>query len=147
MNDAAAVLALMGVEKAEEMGLEVMAKIRAFATAGVDPRYMGLGPVPATRKALKKAGLELEDIDLIELNEAFASQAIGVIENFKEMGLPSEDIINVNGGAIALGHPIGCSGARLATTLIYEMKRRGVKLGLATACVGGGMGSTLIIES
>ncbi len=147
MNDAAAVLALMGVEKAEEMGLEVMAKIKAFATAGVDPRYMGLGPVPATRKALKKAGLELEDIDLIELNEAFASQAIGVIENFKEMGLPSEDIINVNGGAIALGHPIGCSGARLATTLIYEMKRRGVKLGLATACVGGGMGSTLIIES
>ncbi len=146
MNDAAAMVALMSVEKAREMGLEVMAKIRSFATVGVDPRYMGLGPVPATKKALKKAGLELKDIELIELNEAFAAQAIAVIRDFKEMGLLSQDIINVNGGGIALGHPIGCTGARLINTLLYEMRRRGARLGLATACVGGGMGGAMIIE-
>lgn len=146
MNDAAAVLALMAVSRAKELGLEVMAKIRSFATVGVDPRYMGLGPVPATAKALQKGGLKLKDIELIELNEAFAAQAIGVIRDFKEMGLVSEDIVNVNGGAIALGHPIGGTGARLVTTLAYEMRRRGARLGLATACVGGGMGGTMIIE-
>lgn len=146
MNDAAAMVALMSVEKAREMGLEVMAKIRSFATVGVDPRYMGLGPVPATKKALKKAGLELKDIELIELNEAFAAQAIAVIRDFEEMGLLSQDIINVNGGGIALGHPIGCTGVRLITTLVHEMRRRGARLGLATACVGGGMGGAMIIE-
>ncbi len=146
INDAAAAVALMSLEKAREMGLEVMAKIRSFATVGVDPRYMGLGPVPATRKALKKAGLELKDIDLIELNEAFAAQAIAVIRDFEEMGLISEDIVNVNGGGIALGHPIGGTGVRLITTLVHEMRRRGARLGLATACVGGGMGGAMIIE-
>lgn len=146
MNDAAAVVALMSVTKAREMGLEIMGRIRSFATVGVDPRYMGLGPVPATQKALKKAGLELKEIELVELNEAFAAQAIAVIREFREMGLVSEDIINVNGGGIALGHPIGCTGARLVTTLVYEMRRRGARLGLATACVGGGMGGTMIIE-
>ena len=146
MNDAAGGVALMSVEKAREMGRQVMAKIKSFATVGVDPRYMGLGPVPATQKALKKAGLELKDIELIELNEAFAAQAVAVIRDFKEMGLVSEDIINVNGGGIALGHPIGCTGVRLITTLVYEMRRRGAKLGLATACVGGGMGGAMIIE-
>jgi len=146
MNDAAAIVALMSAEKAQEMGFEPMAKIRAFAVAGIDPAYMGLGPVPATVKALKKAGLELKDIDLIELNEAFAAQAIAVLREYEELGLRDTRIVNVNGGAIALGHPIGCTGTRLVTTLVHEMKRRGVKRGLASACVGGGMGGAIIVE-
>jgi len=146
MNDAAAVVALMSRQKAEELGLECWARVVSYAVAGVDPRYMGIGPVPATDAALKKAGLEMKDIDLIELNEAFAAQAIAVIREWENRGLRSQDIINVNGGAIALGHPIGATGGRLVVTLIHEMRRRDSRLGIASACVGGGMGGTLIIE-
>jgi len=114
-----------------------------MASAGVDPRYMGLGPIPATRKALEKAGLTLDDIGLIELNEAFAAQSIACI---KELGL-NEEIVNVNGGAIALGHPVGSSGARIVVTLVHEMKKRGVKYGLATLCIAGGLGQAIIVEA
>ncbi len=147
LNDGAAALVLMAAEKAEELGLEPLAQWRASAAAGVDPRTMGLGPVPATRKALKRAGISLEEIDLVELNEAFAVQSLAVM---RELGLNPE-ITNVNGGAIALGHPLGCSGARILTTLIYEMRRRkaaGQKMryGLATLCVGVGQGEATIVE-
>ena len=144
-NDGAAAVLLMSEEKAAELGYKPLVKIRAIAAAGVDPRIMGMGPVPATAKALKMAGLTLDDIELIELNEAFAAQSLGCI---REMGLEDRmDIINVNGGAIALGHPIGCSGARIVVTLIHEMKKRGVKLGLATLCIAGGMGMATIVEA
>ncbi len=146
MNDAAAVLVLMSREKAESLGMECRARVVSHAVAGVDPRYMGIGPVPSTDLALKKAGLELKDIDLIELNEAFAAQAIAVQREWDSRGLRSRDIVNVNGGGVALGHPIGATGARLAVTLLYEMERRDLRWGLASACVGGGMGGTLIIE-
>lgn len=146
MNDAAAVLVLMSREKAEALGLECRARVVSHAVAGVDPRYMGIGPVPSTDLALKKAGMELKDIDLIELNEAFAAQAIAVQREWVSRGLRSRDIVNVNGGGVALGHPIGATGARLAVTLLYEMERRDLRWGLASACVGGGMGGTLIIE-
>lgn len=142
INDGAAALVVMSEEKAKALGLEPLAYVVAAASAGVDPSVMGTGPVPATRKALAKAGLTIEDIDLIEANEAFAAQALAVA---KELQMPEEKV-NVNGGAIALGHPIGASGARILTTLLYEMKRRQSKYGLATLCIGGGQGAALIVE-
>jgi 3-oxoadipyl-CoA thiolase len=143
LNDGAAALLLMSEAKAAELGLKPLARVIASAAAGVPPRIMGLGPVGATHKALQRAGLQLADIGLVELNEAFAVQSLAVIE---DLGLNPE-IVNVNGGAIALGHPLGCSGARILTTLLYEMKRRGnVKFGLATLCVGVGQGEATIVE-
>ncbi len=142
INDSAAALVLMSSSKASEMGLEPMARIRSYASAGVDPAYMGTGPIPATRKALKKAGLDIGELDLIELNEAFASQSLACI---KELGLDHSKT-NPNGGAIALGHPIGASGARILVTLLHEMRRREARIGLATLCIGGGQGCALIVE-
>jgi 3-oxoadipyl-CoA thiolase len=147
LNDGACALVLMSAERAEALGIEPMAHWVASAAAGVDPRTMGLGPIHATRKALERANVSLDDIDLIELNEAFAVQALAVMN---ELGFRHE-ITNVNGGAIALGHPLGCSGARILTTLIYEMRRRAaagqqMKYGLATLCVGVGQGEATIIE-
>ena len=132
----------MTEEKARQLGLKPIARFVSHATAGVDPGIMGLGPVPAVRMALKKAGLSLDDIGLIELNEAFAAQSLGCI---RELGL-NMDIVNVNGGAIALGHPVGSSGCRIVVTLVHEMRKRGVKYGLATLCAAGGMGTADIIE-
>jgi acetyl-CoA C-acetyltransferase len=132
----------MTEDKAKELGLKPMVYFRSQAAAGVDPRYMGLGPVESTRKALKRAGLTLDQIGLIELNEAFAAQSLAVI---KETGF-NQDILNVNGGAIALGHPLGATGARLLTTLIYEMRRRNTKYGLATLCIAGGLGLANVLE-
>ncbi len=145
INDGAAAILVMSAEKAKELGLKPMVKVVSYASAGVDPKIMGIGPVPATRKALQKAGLTLKDIDLIEANEAFAAQTLAVAA---DLGFDSENVnVNVNGGAVALGHPIGASGARIFTTLIHEMKKReDVKRGLATLCVGGGMGAALIVE-
>ncbi len=147
LNDGSCALVLMSAAKSEELGIKPLARWVASAAVGIDPRVMGLGPVSATRKALSRAGLTLADIDLAELNEAFAVQSIAVL---RELGL-SEDITNVNGGAIALGHPLGCSGARLLTTLIHEMHRRAdegqqMRYGLATLCVGVGQGEATIIE-
>ncbi|MDI3547518.1 MAG: acetyl-CoA C-acetyltransferase [Halanaerobiales bacterium] len=142
INDGAAALVLMSAEKARELGVTPLARIKAYASAGVDPAIMGIGPVPATRKALKKADLKVEDLDLVEANEAFAVQSIAVL---KELGLNPEKV-NVNGGAIALGHPIGASGARILVTLLHEMKKRDVKYGLATLCIGGGQGVATIVE-
>ena len=142
INDAAAAVLLMTKEKAKALNLEPMGTIRSYAAGGVDPAYMGLGPIPAVRKALKKAGVTLNDIGLIELNEAFASQAIACI---RELQFDMEKT-NVNGSGISLGHPIGCSGARLIVTLLHEMKRRKVNLGLASLCIGGGQGMAMIIE-
>lgn len=143
LNDGAAALLVMSEEKAQALGLKPMARILSSAAAGVPPRTMGLGPVQAVQKALTRANLQLKDIGLVELNEAFAVQSLAVIE---DLGL-DPDIVNVNGGAIALGHPLGCSGARILTTLLHEMKRRGnVKYGLATLCVGVGQGEATIIE-
>ncbi|PZR08101.1 MAG: 3-oxoadipyl-CoA thiolase [Archangium gephyra] len=141
LNDGAAALVLMSRERAKSLGLEPLATWRASAAHGIDPRVMGLGPVDATRKALSRAGLTLKDLGLAELNEAFAVQALGVL---RALGL-SEEISNVNGGAIALGHPLGCSGARIVTTLVHEMKRRQVTHGLATLCVGVGQGEATIL--
>jgi len=143
INDGAACLLLANEDAIKKYSLEPFAKIISMASAGVDPSVMGIGPVPATQKALKRAGLKIEDIELVELNEAFASQSIACI---KELGL-DESIVNVNGGAIALGHPLGCSGARISTTLLYEMKRRNVKYGLATMCIGVGQGTAIIYQS
>jgi len=142
INDAGAALVVASKEYAEKNGLPILAKIKAYASAGVDPAIMGIGPVPASKKALEKAGLKAEDIDLFEANEAFAAQSVAV---GKELGIPAEKL-NVNGGAIALGHPIGASGARILITLLYEMKRRDAKYGLATLCIGGGMGTALVVE-
>ena len=143
LNDGAAALLLMSAEKSKALNLKPLARVVASAAVGVPPRVMGYGPIPATKKALQRAGLQMKDIGLVELNEAFAIQSLAVIE---ELGLDSE-IVNVNGGAIALGHPLGCSGARILTTLLYEMKRRGnVKYGLATLCVGVGQGEAMIVE-
>jgi 3-oxoadipyl-CoA thiolase len=142
LNDGAAAVLLMTAERAQELGLKPMARILAGAAAGVDPRVMGLGPIPATRKALKRAGLTIDQIELFEINEAFAVQSIACA---RELGIPSEKL-NVNGGAIALGHPLGCSGARIVTTLVHELKRRGSRYGLATMCVGVGQGEAVIIE-
>jgi len=143
-NDGASILLLMSEEKATRLGMKPLAKIRGIASAGVDPRYMGMGPVPATQKVLKMTGLALDDMELIELNEAFAAQSLGCI---RELGLENRmDIINVNGGAIALGHPIGSSGSRIMVTLIHEMQKRNMKLGLATLCIAGGMGMASVLE-
>ncbi len=142
ITDAAAALVVMSSEKANEMGLKPLATINSYASGGVDPAYMGLGAVPATNKALKLSGLNLKDIDYIELNEAFASQAIGVM---RELGFDYEKT-NAHGSGISLGHPIGCTGARILVTLIYEMMRKNYKLGLATLCIGGGQGMATILE-
>jgi acetyl-CoA C-acetyltransferase len=143
-NDGASVCTLMTPEKAKELGLKPICKIIGMAVAGADPRTMGLGPVYAVPMALKDAGLTMDDIQLIELNEAFAAQSLGCI---KQLGWENKmDIINVNGGAIALGHPVGSSGCRILVTLMYEMKRRGLKYGLATLCIAGGMGQATVIE-
>ena len=142
INDGAAAVLLMTAEEAKKRGLTPLARIAAWATAGVDPSIMGTGPIPATRAALKKAGWKIEDLDLIEANEAFAAQAIAVN---RELGWDMSKV-NVNGGAIAIGHPIGASGARILNTLLFEMNRRDVKRGLATMCIGGGMGIALCVE-
>ncbi len=142
INDGAAALLLMTEAKAKELGIKPLATFVASAHAGVDPGIMGIGPVSAVRKVLTKTGLALEDLDLIEANEAFAAQSLAVN---KELGW-NTDIINVNGGAIALGHPIGASGARILVTLLYEMKKRNVKTGLATLCIGGGMGIAVVVQ-
>ena len=142
LNDGAAALVLMSREEADRRGATILARVASFASAGVDPSIMGIGPVPASRRALEKAGWSIKDLDLIEANEAFAAQALAV---GKELGWDSEKV-NVNGGAIAIGHPIGASGARVLTTLLYEMGRRDAKKGLATLCIGGGMGIALCVE-
>lgn len=142
INDGAAAVMLMSREKANELNLPILATVVSYASCGVDPQLMGTGPIPATKKALQKAQLTIEDMDLIEGNEAFAAQSLSVI---KELNIAPEKI-NVNGGAIALGHPIGASGARILVTLVHEMLKRDVKYGLATLCIGGGQGVSLIIE-
>jgi acetyl-CoA C-acetyltransferase len=142
LNDGAAALILMSREEAEARGAPILARVASWASAGVDPSIMGIGPVPASRRALEKAGWSIADLDLIEANEAFAAQALAV---GKELGWDPEKV-NVNGGAIAIGHPIGASGARVLTTLIYEMGKRDAKKGLATLCIGGGMGIALCLE-
>jgi acetyl-CoA C-acetyltransferase len=143
-NDGASAVLLMSEEKAKELGLKPLARIIGMGTAGADPRTMGLGPVGAVPKALANAGLKDDDIQLIELNEAFAAQSIGCI---KQLGWENKmDIINVNGGAIALGHPVGSSGCRIIVTLVHEMKKRGLKYGLATLCIAGGMGQATVVE-
>src|SRR5436305_7391694 len=142
INDGAAALVLMARSRAEKLGLRPRARFVASAVAGVDPAYMGLGPIPATRKVLQRAGLSIKDMDLVELNEAFAAQAL---ECVRELEI-DEEKLNVNGGAIAIGHPLGCSGARLVVTLLHELERRGGRYGLATMCIGVGQGIATIIE-
>jgi acetyl-CoA C-acetyltransferase len=142
INDGAAALVIMTAAEAERRGLTPLARIASWATAGVDPAIMGTGPIPDSRKALEKAGWKVKDLDLVEANEAFAAQALAVN---KDMGW-DPDIVNVNGGAIAIGHPIGASGARVLVTLLHEMQRRDAKKGLATLCIGGGMGVALTVE-
>jgi acetyl-CoA acyltransferase len=141
-SDGAAAAIVMSAEKAADLGLKPVARFVAYATAGVSPDYMGIGPVAAVPKALRLAGLTLDQIDLIELNEAFAAQALAVV---KELGM-NQDRLNVNGGAVALGHPLGCTGAKLTATILHEMRRRGARYGLVTMCVGGGMGAAGIFE-
>ena len=143
INDGAAAVVLMTADEASRRGITPMARIVSWATAGVDPQIMGTGPIPASRKALEKAGWKVDDLDLVEANEAFAAQDCAVN---KDMGW-NPDIVNVNGGAIAIGHPVGASGARIFNTLVFEMKRRGAKKGLATLCIGGGMGVAMCVES
>jgi len=142
LNDGGAAVVVMSAKKAQELGLKPMARIRSYAAAGVDPRVMGLGPIPSSQRALEKAGLRVSDLDLIEANEAFAAQSVAV---GKELGFDRSKL-NVNGGAIALGHPIGASGARVLITLLYEMQRRNAHYGLATLCIGGGQGVAMIVE-
>jgi acetyl-CoA C-acetyltransferase len=142
INDGAAMLIVMSEEKANALGVEILAEIVSYASGGVDPELMGCGPIPATQKALKKAGLQVSDLDLIEANEAFAAQAIAVA---RDLDFPMEKV-NVNGGAIALGHPIGASGARIFVTLLHAMKKSQAKIGLATLCIGGGMGTSVIVK-
>jgi acetyl-CoA C-acetyltransferase len=142
INDGAAAVVLMTAEDAKKRGLKPLARIASWATVGVDPKIMGSGPIPASRKALEKAGWSVKDLDLIEANEAFAAQALAVN---KDLGWDT-DKVNVNGGAIAIGHPIGASGARALVTLLHEMQRSGVKKGLATLCIGGGMGIAMCVE-
>jgi acetyl-CoA C-acetyltransferase len=143
INDGAAAVVVMSSERARELGLRPMARIVSYAAAGIDPRIMGMGPAPASHKALNRAGWKVADLDLLEINEAFAAQSCAV---HKEMGWDLSKV-NVNGGAIAIGHPIGASGARILVTLLYEMQRRGAKKGLASLCIGGGMGVAMAIES
>jgi acetyl-CoA C-acetyltransferase len=142
INDGGAALVVMSADKAKALGLTPLAYIRSYATAGVDPSIMGTGPIPASQNALQKGGVAVKDLDLIEANEAFAAQAVAVN---RALGWDIEKV-NVNGGAIALGHPIGASGARILITLLYEMTKRNASLGLSTLCVGGGMGAALILE-
>jgi acetyl-CoA C-acetyltransferase len=142
INDGAAAIVLMSAEKAKELGITPLARIRSFGSAGVDPSVMGIGPVPATRKALAKAGLTVADLDLVEANEAFAAQFLAV---GKELGFDKEKV-NIRGGAIAIGHPIGASGARILVTLLHAMKQKDAKVGLATLCIGGGQGVATIVE-
>ena len=142
INDGAAMLVIMSKEKADEMDVRPLAEIVSYASSGVDPSIMGTGPISSSQKALEKAAWKIDDIELAELNEAFAAQSIAVI---RELGI-NPDKVNVNGGAIALGHPIGCSGARILVTLLHEMKKRNVKRGLAGLCIGGGMGASVLIE-
>lgn len=141
-SDGAAAVLVMSAEKAAELGVQPIAKFRSFTVGGVDPDVMGIGPVVAIPKALKMAGLSIADVDLFELNEAFASQSLAVI---RELGL-DEEKVNVNGGAIALGHPLGCTGAKLTVSLLNELKRRGGKYGVVTMCIGGGMGAAGVFE-
>jgi acetyl-CoA acyltransferase len=143
MSDGAAAVIIMSREKADGLGIKPFARLLAFAVGGVDPEYMGIGPIVAIPKALKIAGLSLQEIGLIELNEAFAAQSIAVIQELEI----NPEITNVNGGAIALGHPLGCTGAKLTTQLIYEMGRRGVQFGMVSMCIGGGMGAAGIFEN
>ena len=143
LNDGASAVVVMSRRKAKEMGIHPLVSIRSYASVGVKPEIMGIGPIPATRKALQKAGLELKDIDLIELNEAFAAQSIAVI---RELGMDMEKV-NVNGGAIALGHPISATGCILLTKIIYEMKRRNSQFGLVTMCIAGGQGIAMIVKN
>ncbi|HHV71699.1 MAG TPA: acetyl-CoA C-acetyltransferase [Clostridia bacterium] len=143
INDGASALVMMTGEKAEELGLRPLARILSFGSAAVDPAVMGIGPIPATEIALKRAGLTLEQIELIELNEAFAAQSLGVI---KGLGL-NKEIVNVNGGAISIGHPLGMSGNRILLGLLYEMRRRKLRYGLASLCIGGGQGITVVVEN
>ncbi|HEY1562917.1 MAG TPA: acetyl-CoA C-acyltransferase, partial [Caulobacteraceae bacterium] len=143
LNDGAAALVLMTADEAGKRGLKPLARIASWAHAGVEPEIMGTGPIPATRKALDKAGWKIADLDLVESNEAFAAQSLSVV---RELGLDPAKV-NVNGGAIAIGHPIGASGARILTTLLHEMKRQGAAKGLATLCVGGGMGVAMCVEA
>ena len=142
INDGAAAMVVMSASRAKAQGLTPLARIRSYASAGVEPRIMGIGPVPAARKAMDKAGVGVRDVDLFELNEAFAAQSVAVC---RELAVP-EDRVNVNGGAIALGHPIGASGTRILTTLLYEMARRDVELGIAAMCIGGGQGIAMVVE-
>jgi len=142
INDGAAAVLMMSADKAKELGLEVIVKIKSFATGGVDPAFMGLGPVPAIRKALKLAGMTIKDLNMVEINEAFASQAIGC---FRELGLDNE-FPNQLGSGISLGHPIGCTGARMAVTTMYQMKRKNFSTGVVSMCIGGGMGMAMIFE-
>ena len=142
INDGASAVVVMSKEKAEELGVEPLATIVSYASGGVDPKIMGTGPIPATRKALEKADMKVEDLDLIEANEAFAAQSLAVMKELKF----DPEIVNVNGGAIALGHPIGCSGNRIFVTLLHEMKKRDSKYGLATLCIGGGQGAATIVK-
>jgi acetyl-CoA acetyltransferase family protein len=142
INDGAAALLVVSSERGEELGLEPMARIVAGAVAGVEPQRMGIGPVPATRRVLERAGWGVGDLDLVELNEAFAAQAVPCMT---ELDLDPASV-NVNGGAIALGHPVGCSGARIVVTLVHEMRRRGAKRGLATMCIGVGQGIASLLE-
>jgi len=142
INDGAAILIVMSAEKAKELGVKPIAKVKSYASAGVDPAIMGIAPIYACQKALDKAGLSVKDLDLIECNEAFAAQSIAV---GNELGFDMEKV-NVNGGAIALGHPVGASGARILVTLLYEMEKRDSKYGMATLCIGGGMGTTVVVE-
>jgi len=144
INDGAAAFVVMSKEKADALGLKPLAKIVSYASGGVDPKIMGVGPVPASKKALEKAGLTVDDLDLIEANEAFAAQSIAVA---RDMGWADKmEKVNVNGGAIAIGHPVGASGGRILCTLLFEMQKRESKYGLATLCIGGGMGTALIVE-
>ncbi len=142
LNDGAAAMVIMSEERAKSLSKRPLARIISTGVAGVDPRYMGIGPIPATGIALRKANLKLSNIGLIELNEAFAAQSLAVIRELKL----NQDIVNVNGGAIALGHPLGCSGARIMTTLLYVMQRRDIQYGLATMCIGVGQGIAMIVE-
>ena len=142
INDGAAALVVMSAKKADALGLKPLARIKAYASAGVDPKVMGMGPVPASRRCLERAGWSVSDLDLLEINEAFAAQALAV---HKEMGW-DQSKVNVNGGAIAIGHPIGASGARILVTLLHEMQKRDAKRGLASLCIGGGMGVALAVE-
>ena len=145
LNDGAAAVLVVSEEYAASHGLEPLAKVRSIGVAGVPPRVMGIGPVPATRKALERAGISLDDVGLVELNEAFAAQSLAVLHEWRMD--PEDERLNPNGGAIAIGHPLGCSGTRILTTLVHEMKRRDdVRYGLATMCIGVGQGIAMMVE-